>query len=425
MSSFSRPIANFLAPNLEKDDTLLAFKVIFQPWIWKEGKFIYEFEKIFNDYFRFVDAISFNSGRAALFAILNSLSIKKNDEILIQAFTCNSLVNPILWQQTKPVFVDIVGVNNNGFLDLNLDPIDLEKKITKNSKAVIVQHTFGQPADIEKIQEICKKYNLFLIEDCAHSLGVKYKGKLLGTFGDASFFSFGRDKIISSTFGGMAGSINSLLASKIRKFQKDLNYPSYFWIFQQLFHPIIFSLILPTYNSGFGKFLLYFFQKIKLLSKGTSSEEKQGRKPNFFPKRFPNALAILAKNQFLKLEKFNRRRQENTKFYFENLPDNFILPTEREDIQFLKMFPILVENQKEILSESKKYGIIFDDQWYQSPIMPPGTDLSKMQYRMGSCRKAEKVASKIINLPTNPAVSKNDLDRVLNFIIKYAKPIES
>ena len=107
------------------------------------------------------------------------------------------------------------------------------------------------------------------------------------------------------------------------------------------------------------------------------------------------------------------------------MPDNFILPTEREDIQFLKMFPILVENQKEILSESKKYGIIFDDQWYQSPIMPPGTDLSKMQYRMGSCRKAEKVASKIINLPTNPAVSKNDLDRVLNFIIKYAKPIES
>jgi len=425
MTSFPRPIANFLSPNLEKDDTFLALKTIFRPWVWKEGDDIQDFEKIFKNYFQIADAVSFNSGRSAFYAILSALSIGRGDEVLIQAFTCNSLVNPILWQGAKPIFVDIIGATSRGFLDLNLDPFDLERKITKSSKVVVVQHTFGQPANIEKIQEICKKYNLFLIEDCAHSLGINYRGNLLGSFGDAAFFSFGRDKIISSIFGGMAIAKSSILTSKIRTIQKGLNHPSFFWIFQQLFHPIAFSFILPTYNLGLGKAILYFFQKINFLSRGTSPEEKRGKRPTFFLKRFPNALAILIKNQFSKLAKFNGRRQKNTKFYFENLGGSFILPAKREEIQFLKMFPVLIKNQKEILVKSKKYGIIFDDEWYQSPIMPPDTNLSQMQYKMGFCKRAEEVSLRIINLPTHPTISKNDLDKVLNFITRYAKPFQS
>ncbi len=87
----------------------------------------------------------------------------------MQAFTCNAVSNPIFWAGAKPIYVDIDET-------YNMDPADLKNKISSKTKAVIVQHTFGVPAQIEKIQEICKKNKLILIEDMAHALGSKYQG---------------------------------------------------------------------------------------------------------------------------------------------------------------------------------------------------------------------------------------------------------
>ncbi len=99
-------------------------------------------------------------------AILNSLGLEKDSEVLLQAFTCNAAVNPIIWSGLKPVFVD---VNEETF---NMDAEDLRRKISSKSKAVMVQHTFGLPAYMDEILEICQQNNLILIEDCAHSLGL-------------------------------------------------------------------------------------------------------------------------------------------------------------------------------------------------------------------------------------------------------------
>jgi perosamine synthetase len=237
-----RPIAISLSPNTEKGDIDLALKLILNPRLWKEGKEIKELEEEFKKYLGIKYAISFNSGRSALMAILDSLEIKEDDEILLQGFTCNSAVIPILQKKAKPVYVDIDET-------INLDPKDLERKITKKSKAVMIQHTFGWPAKIEEILEICKKYNLYLIEDCAHSLGAKYKGKFCGTFGDVAFFSFGRDKIISSVYGGMTTTNDDKIGERLKNFKEKLDFPSNFWIFQQLLHPILVNyLILPLYG---------------------------------------------------------------------------------------------------------------------------------------------------------------------------------
>lgn len=276
-SQHLKPISISLSPNTEKDDIRLAFKLLFQPWKWKardKGQAASdELEEEFKKYLGLKHAISFNSGRSALMAILGSLGLQKDEEVLLQAFTCNAVPNPVIWAGLKPVYVDI---NEQTF---NIDAGDLKKKITSRSKAVIVQHAFGLPAEMDEILEICEENNLILIEDCAHSLGATYNGKIVGTFGKAAFFSFSRDKVISSVYGGMAVTNDDELAKQLREYQEKIGYPSYFWIKQQLLHPVLMNwLILPTY-SIFGKYLLILFQWLHILSKAVHWKEKEAENP--------------------------------------------------------------------------------------------------------------------------------------------------
>jgi len=292
-----RAISISLSPNTERDDIQLALKLLFQPWLWKKElaetrPSQIKLEEEFKKYLGVKYAVSFNSGRSALLAILEAMEIKKDDEILLQGFTCNTAVTPILAKGAKPVFVDVDDT-------ININPDDLKRKITNRAKAVMVQHNFGWPAEVAKISEICKKNNLFLIEDCAHALAAKFNGKFCGTFGDAAFFSFGRDKIISSVFGGMAVTNNEKIGERLKSFQEKLDFPSYFWLFQQLLHPILMNyLILPAYglNQYLGRVILGFCHKLLILSKAVSKKEKMGEFPEGFPKKFPNSLAILALN---------------------------------------------------------------------------------------------------------------------------------
>jgi len=429
--SFFSPISISLSPNTEKDDVFLAWKLIFsalggpaiggQPWQFKKGKKIKELEEEFKEYLKVKYAFSFNSGRSALMAILNTLDIKRNDEILLQAFTCNAAVNPILAKGAKPVFVDVDDT-------INLDSDDLKKKITQKSKAVMIQHTFGWPAQIDEILKIARENKLILIEDCAHSLGAKYNGKPCGTFGDAAFFSFGRDKIISSVFGGMVATNNEKIAKKTKEFQTSLAFPSNFWTFQQLLHPILMNyLILPLYNFfNLGKIFLVFFQRLNILSKAVHQKEKKGKIPKYFPKRLPNTLSKLALNQFRKLERFNRHRREIAKFYEKELKDtNFILPLtkpKQERVPVFMYYPILIKDQNDtdkILKEARRRKIYFNDGWRKSPVIPPDTDLSEMKYISGSCPKAEKIAKSIINLPTHINISKKEAKRIIDFLKQH------
>jgi len=425
---FSKPIFTSLSPNTEKNDILLALKLILKPWQWKtgiknQGLGIKNLEKEFKNYLGLKHALSFNSGRAAFLAILNSLNLEKGSEVLIQAFTCNAAVNPVIWSGFKPVFVDIDKKT------LNIDPDDLERKITSKSKVVLAQHTFGLPANLERILEICKRHNLILIEDCAHSLEATLKGKKIGTFGEAAFFSFGRDKIISSVYGGMAVTNDDLLAKKIKDFQEKLYYPSNFWVFQQLLHPILTNfLIIPLYGFfGLGKWVLLLFQKLKILSKAVHKKEKQGKRPAYILKKMPNALAILALNQFKKLERFNTHRKEIAEFYDENLRNlSLVLPQKTPDRIYMR-YSVLIEdkNTDEILKKARKQKIFLDDGWRKTPIVPPDTDQVKMGYTQDTCPQAEKIARSILNLPTHINISKKDAEKIikcLNKVITFGRP---
>jgi len=405
--SILKPISISLSPNTEEDDIWLAFKLLFQPWRWKVGTGCQLLEEEFKKYLGVKHAVSFNSGRSALLAILKSLNLNNGDEVLLQAFTCNAAANPIIWADLKPVYVDC---DEDTF---NIDVEDLQKKITERSKAVIVQHTFGLPANLAEVLNICEQNNLILIEDCAHSLGAQYRGRKIGTFGKAAFFSFSRDKIISSVYGGMVAANDDELAKRIKAFQEKIGFPSCLWVKQQLLHPILMSWkILPSYRI-FGKYLLILCQWLHILSKAVHWKEKRGRMPSYFPKRLPNALAILALNQFRKLEKLNEHRRKIAQFYIDQ---GFISNNDPDHI-YLR-FTVKHIKAHQIIKEAWKKNLLIGD-WYTTPIAPHDTKLEKVGYQTGSCPKAERLAKQVFNLPTHINISEKDAQKIVDFIKKY------
>ena len=304
-----KPIFTNLAPNWQWDDVMLAARLIFQPWKWRQGRGAARLEQLFTEWLPTPQAFAFSSGRAALYAILKSFGLQSGDEVLLQAYTCVAVPDPILWTGAKPVYVDC----EEG--TFNMSPRDLERKITSRARVLIIQHTFGLPANLDALLAIAKKHSLFVIEDCA-----AYSGARVGTFGDAAIFSFGRDKVISSVFGGLAVVRDANIAGRVRGLQNQMRLPSLLWVLQQLLHPIVMWKVKIFYRVfGLGKFILALSKALHLISKAVYAAEKKGGKPKFVERRMSNALALLALHQFEKLEKFNAQRRKIAELYGEGL----------------------------------------------------------------------------------------------------------
>lgn len=358
------------------------------------GGEITKVESWFHTRYPLYVSLSTNSGRSALYLLLQSFGIGEGDEVIVQSFTCVALPNAVLWTGATPVYADI----DTRF---NIDPLSIEKHIHPQTKAIIIQNTFGIPAQYEKIAEIAKKQNILCIEDCAHSLGGRYEsGALIGGVGDASFFSFGRDKIISSVFGGV-GSIHKKHTKAVARFislHSKLQFPNPIWVFQQIFHPIAFSFILPLYSLGIGKALLFLLQKLKLLSFPVYKEEKEGKRPTDFPKKYPNALAQMLIPQLKKLERYTAQRTVISGYYKKSLGSSFS-PMDLVTGSVFLRYPVLSQKRDEIISKAKSQGILLGT-WYSNILDPKGTNFHNLYYTKGSCPKSERCASLILNLPT-------------------------
>ena len=157
-------------------------------------------------------AAALSSGTAAIHMALKAAGIGKGDIVFCQDLTFSATANPIIYQNATPVFID------SDYKTWNMDPNALETAFKKHHKvkAVIVVHLYGLSADLDPIIDLCKKYNVPLIEDAAESLGTKYKGKDTGTFGDYGIYSFNGNKIITTSGGGMLVSDNEEKITKVR-----------------------------------------------------------------------------------------------------------------------------------------------------------------------------------------------------------------
>lgn len=392
-----------LGPNNFSEDVFNSLKLLINPFLGRDSveKLEREFGNKFNS-----QAISFNSGRSALLVLLKSMDLKSGDEVLVQAYTCVAVPDTVLWADLKPIFVDIDEEN------LGIDPEDLTNKITNKTKVIIVQHTFGIPSKIDQILAIAKKNNLKVIEDCAHCCGIFFKGKKLGEFADAAIFSFGRDKPISSIFGGMVITKNIDLANKIRNYQSKLkNSTPFLWIVQQLIYNPLAYLIVNTYGFLYlGKLLHLILNKLKILSKAIFEIEKNGKKPAIFPGKLNSKLGFLALSQFQRLDNFNQKRLSFSNLYSKGLT-HLPIKLPPQNLSLLR-YTILVDNPKD-LQEFAKVKNIYLDSWYDNVVAPRDVDLKKVGYKIGSCPKAELICTKSINLPTNPNLSEDEILKVI------------
>jgi len=176
-------------------------------WTGTEGR---EFENEFSKYVGVNYSIAVDNGTNALILAAYALGIGRGDEVIMSPRTFVASAFSIMHLGAKPIFVDI---DRN---TQNINPKLIEQSITKKTKAIMAIHLAGWPCEMDKIQSICKKYNLFLIEDCAQAHGAKYKGKSVGSFGDVNAWSFCQDKIMTTAGeGGMVTTNNKDYWSKV------------------------------------------------------------------------------------------------------------------------------------------------------------------------------------------------------------------
>ena len=184
-------------PYISQRDINSVNKVLKNGWISSDGPEVRKFESEFSKFIDRKYSVAVSSGTAALEIAIKALGIKKNDEVLIPNFTIISNALAVVKQQAKPVLVDCNLENWN--IDIN----QLENKINKKTKAIIITHIYSFANDMDKILKICRKNSIFVIEDAAEVIGLKYKDKKCGSFGDISTFSFYANKQITTGEGGM------------------------------------------------------------------------------------------------------------------------------------------------------------------------------------------------------------------------------
>ncbi len=207
----------FLSPPYLTGKELEYVKKAFESnYIAPVGEFIDKFESKICEYTRSKYAVAVSSGTAAIHLALRTLGIGQGDYVLASTFTFIGSVAPILYQNATPVFIDSDEDSWNLSPELLEYAInDLNKK-NIHPKALILTHIYGQPAKLDEICEICKKNNIFLIEDAAESLGATYNGKHTGTFGIIGIYSFNGNKIITTSGGGMLVTSEKWIADKVR-----------------------------------------------------------------------------------------------------------------------------------------------------------------------------------------------------------------
>ena len=315
------------------------------------GKYVQEFEKLVSTYTKSKFVTSTNSGTSALQASLFASDVKNGDEVLIPSFTFVATANAVISLGAKPVFVDILKEN------FTMDPIDLQKKISKKSKAIIPVHIFGNIAHIEQILKISKKHKIKIIEDAAQSLGSTLKGKHSGTFGDFGCYSMYPAKVITSGEGGFVVTNNKKSFEKLKMFRN---------------HGMVHG-----YDSKiFGLNL-----------------------------RLPEINAAIAKIQIKKLPNFLRLRRKNAKILSELLSDlDISLPIERtnEKVNWY-LYTIATKKRNKILKKLHAKGI-GATVYYPIPVHKLPSFKNKIKLP-----NTDWATSHVLSLPIHPKVSQKSL----------------
>lgn len=341
------------------------------------GPYVKEFEEKVAKYVGVKYAVAVSNGTAALHMACAAIGIKKGDEVLVTPITFAASANCILYCGGTPVFVDI-----NPFT-YNIDVTKIEEKITSKTKAIIPVDFTGQVVDLDAINTIAKKYNLYVIEDGAHSLGSEYKGKKVGTHADLVEFSFHPVKPITTAEGGIVTTNNEELYKNMMDFRT---------------HGIVRD-------------------KSRLKEDhGPWYHEQQSLGYNY---RLTDVQSALGSSQIEKIDDFINKRRKIVKIYneaFKNL-EEIITPYEADfsnsgqHIYVIKLKSELLKvKRKEIYEALQAENIGVNVHYIPVYLHPYYQDLG---YKKGLCPNAEDLYENMITLPLFPAMTEKDVNDVI------------
>jgi dTDP-4-amino-4,6-dideoxygalactose transaminase len=353
--------------------------------------------------------ITFFKGRVALFAILKAMGIGPGDEIILPGFTCVVVPNAIMYLGANPIYVDIASAT------YNIDPDKIEEKITARTRAIIAQHTFGIPADMDRICATARKYNLYVIEDSCHAIGSKYNGRDVGTFGDAAFFSSQWSKPVTTGLGGWAVINNDTLLENMKTVYSEFINPSQkekillrlqYLAYKKLFTPSLFWFAQNTYRR---------LSSAGIMLGSSSNEELQSRMPADYKKKMTSWQRKLLGQNLAEIERINSHRREVASLYETILREKGMKAAvnlaEGYEPIYLR-YPVRVRHKNAMLEKAKKMRIEIGD-WFLSPVHPNLEGWEKVGYTRGACPNAEMVCDHIINLPTHQGIGIKEVKKIV------------
>ena len=354
--------------------------------------------------------VAFLYGRSGLYALLKCLGIK-DSEVIVPAYTCVVVANAVVYSGNIPRFVD-VSLDNYG-MDLDI----LEKAINDRTRAIVGTPLFGYPYDVDRLKDIIKRSgrDILLIQDCSHSFGTEYKDELLCNMGDAALFSFSITKPISSVYGGMITTNSEEMYKKLKKY-RDENFtrPSLGQNLKML------SLFLTTYAAFFDP--SYGF--VDFLERHTvvlDSIVKYYREdvidmPEDYMNKLPSLNAGIGSIQLDKYDGIKEGRCVTAKFYHDALKSIKAItpPLLIKGATYLYCVS-MVERREDFIKYMRKKGIQIGSYIeYAIPYMK-----AYEKYKNGDYPNARMCSRNIINLPSHPSLSGDDLSKIVGHISDY------
>lgn len=358
---------------IEQDDIQAVVDVLKSDFL-TTGPKIAEFEQTVADYVGAKYAVAISNGTSALHAACFAAGIEPGDEVITTPLTFAASANCVLYCGGTPVFADVDPKT------YNIDPEDIQRKITDRTKAIIAVHLAGQPCDMDAIHSIAREHGLIVIEDGAHALGSVYKGKKVGSMSNMTTFSFHPVKPITTGEGGMIVTDNEDFYKKMILFRS---------------HGITRDDSMMTRNDG-----PWFYQQFNL----------------GYNYRITDIQCALGCSQMKKLDRFLARRKEIVARYNEAFADcdNIITPYQLSDTEsgwHLYIVQVKKCDRRQVFENMREKGIGVNVHYIPVYMHPY---YQEHGYENVHCANAEEIYSHIISLPLYPGLTSEQQDYVID-----------
>ncbi len=355
------------------DEEIEAVVDVLRSGMLSHGKIVEDFEREFASFIGVKHAIAVANGTVALDTALKIVGVRAGDEVITTPFTFIATANSILYQNAKPVFADI------NLKTYNLDPDDVLEKITDKTKAIIVVHLYGQPADMQALSEIARDYKLILIEDCAQAHGAEFRKKKVGGLGDVGVFSFYPTKNMTTGEGGMLVTDNDEYARRARIIRDH------------------------------GQTSKYVHEEIG------------------YNYRMTNMAAAIGRVQLKRLEELNLKRMRNAEFLTKNLNNIKSLTTPYIDPRVKHVFNQYVVRLEDNSPVSRdQFSRKLNEKGVETAVHYP-TPIhhqplyKRLGYPQDICPNSIEASRKVLSLPVHPQLTIEDLE----YIVQSVKEILS